>query len=85
MEPRDYDIMASDAAEIVDVVIGRRLWQTVVLLVQHLQCSNLLHLQRADPSHRVVIMSQFLGHRGRDRLDALDSAFALISLGGWSW
>lgn len=77
--------MSSDAAEIVDVVIGWRLWHTLVLLIQHLQCSNLLHLQRADPSHRVVVMNQFLGHRGRGCLYASDSAFALISLSEWSW
>ena len=33
-------------------------------------------LQQADPSHRVVVMSQFLRHRGRDRLNASDSAIA---------
>jgi hypothetical protein len=33
-------------------------------------------LQQADPSHRVVIMGQFLRHRGRDRLNASDSAIA---------
>lgn len=36
-----------------------------MLVIQHLQRSNLLHLQRTDPSNDVILVTEFLfQHRG---------------------
>ena len=44
MKSRNDDIVACNAAKIVHIVVYGGLWQTLVLLVPHLECSNPLHL-----------------------------------------
>src|SRR2546423_6215223 len=74
MQPCNDNIMASDTTQGIDVVVGGRLWQGFVLLVQHLQCSDQLHFQRTDPSDSVITVFQFcLGCARNDSLAILRS------------
>ena len=56
MQSRDDNVMTSNAAQGIDIVIDARLWQRFVLLVQHLQCIDLFYLQGMDPSDCIILV-----------------------------
>jgi hypothetical protein len=56
----DYNVVAINAIQCIDIMINGQLWQLVVLRIQRQPRGDRLHLQWGDRYHRVIVMCELI-------------------------